>query len=213
MQDWRDYNMDIVISDLSKSYGEKIVLEGFSAIIPEKKMTFIMGPSGCGKTTLINILMGLVDKDNGTITGVPARKSAVFQEDRLCESFNAVSNVRLVCDNKVKNQEIILNLEKIGLNDHMLKPVIELSGGMRRRVALVRAIMAGSDIIFMDEPFKGLDEKTKEKTMQYVADNIGNKTVLIVTHDIDEANFLGGKIIEMEHSGSVTYYNYNSSID
>ena len=95
----------------------------------------------------------------------------------------------------------------------MLKPVIELSGGMRRRVALVRAIMAGSDIIFMDEPFKGLDEKTKEKTMQYVADNIGNKTVLIVTHDIDEANFLGGKIIEMEHSGSVTYYNYNSSID
>lgn len=205
--------MDIVISEISKSYGEKIVLDGFSTVIPKNKMTFIMGPSGCGKTTLINILMGLIQKDKGIVSGVPSHKSAVFQEDRLCESFNAVSNVRLVCDNKVKNQEIILNLEKIGLNDHMLKPVIELSGGMRRRVALVRAIMAGSDIIFMDEPFKGLDEKTKEKTMQYVADNIGNKTVLIVTHDIDEANFLGGKIIEMEHSGSVTYNNYNSSID
>jgi NitT/TauT family transport system ATP-binding protein len=207
MQDWRDYNMDIVISDLSKSYGEKIVLDGFSAVVPENKMTFIMGPSGCGKTTLINILMGLVNKDNGTITGVPLRKSAVFQEDRLCESFNAVSNVRLVCDNKIKNQEIIFNLEKIGLEGNILKPVIELSGGMRRRVAVVRAIMARSDIIFMDEPFKGLDDKTKAETMQYVAENTKNKTVIIVTHDIDEAKSLGRKIISMGSLDSIPYNN------
>ncbi|NLX63284.1 MAG: ABC transporter ATP-binding protein [Clostridiaceae bacterium] len=196
--------MDIVISGLSKRYGEKTVLKNFNAIIPEKKMTFIMGPSGCGKTTLINILMGLVEKDGGTITGVPLLKSAVFQEDRLCESFNAVSNVRLVCENKVKNKEIISHLERIGLEDNIFKPVIELSGGMRRRVAIVRAVLAKSDIIFMDEPFKGLDDKTKEKTMQYVVDNTRDKTVVIVTHDIDEANILGGKIINMEHLKTIS---------
>ncbi len=190
--------MDIVISGLSKRYGEKTVLENFNAVIPENKLTFIMGPSGCGKTTLINILMGLVEKDGGTITGVPLLKSAVFQEDRLCESFNAVSNVRLVCENKrVKNKEIIAHLERIGLENNILKPVVELSGGMRRRVAVVRAVLARSDIIFMDEPFKGLDDKTKEKTMQYVADNTKNKTVIIVTHDLNEADFLGGDIISM----------------
>jgi len=189
--------MDIVISGLSKRYGEKTVLKNFNAIIPEKKMTFIMGPSGCGKTTLINILMGLVEKDGGTITGVPLLKSAVFQEDRLIESFNAVSNVRLVCESRVKNKDIILHLEKIGLENNTSKPVIELSGGMKRRVAIVRAVLARSDIIFMDEPFKGLDDKTKERTMQYVADYTKNKTVIIVTHDKDEADFLGGDIIPM----------------
>jgi len=197
MPDWRDYSMDIVISGLSKRYGEKTVLKNFNAIIPEKKMTFIMGPSGCGKTTLINILMGLVEKDGGTITGVPLLKSAVFQEDRLIESFNAVSNVRLVCESRVKNKDIILHLEKIGLENNTSKPVIELSGGMKRRVAIVRAVLARSDIIFMDEPFKGLDDKTKERTMQYVADYTKNKTVIIVTHDKDEADFLGGDIIPM----------------
>lgn len=205
--------MDIVISELSKSYGDNIVLDEFSAVIPENKMTFIMGPSGCGKTTLISILMGLADMDSGTITGVPLLKSAVFQEDRLCESFNAVSNVRLACEKRTKNKEIISHLEKIGLKDNLYKPVIELSGGMRRRVAVVRAIMARSDIIFMDEPFKGLDDKTKAKTMQYVAENTKNKTVIIVTHDIDEANCLGGKIIAMKNLGSVSYNNNNSSID
>ncbi|MGI6123050.1 MAG: ATP-binding cassette domain-containing protein [Acetivibrionales bacterium] len=189
--------MSIVISELSKSFGENIVLNKFSANIPENKTTFIMGPSGCGKTTLINILMGLMREDSGAVTGLPTNKSAVFQEDRLCESFNAVSNVRLVCEKKIKDEEIYSHLAEIGLRDDLAKPVIELSGGMRRRVAVVRAILAKSDIIFMDEPFKGLDDNTKEKTMQYVADNTKNKTVIIVTHDIDEAKAIGGEIITM----------------
>ncbi|HHU89617.1 MAG TPA: ABC transporter ATP-binding protein [Clostridiaceae bacterium] len=205
--------MDIVISEISKSYGEKIVLDGFSTVIPKNKMTFIMGPSGCGKTTLINILMGLIQKDKGIVSGVPSHKSAVFQEDRLCESFNAISNVRLVCDSKVKTDEIILHLKKTGLQDNILKPVKELSGGMKRRVAVVRAVLAKSDIILMDEPFKGLDDNTKEKTMQYVAENTKNKTVIIVTHDIDEARSLGGKIINMGSLDSVPYNNYDPSID
>ena len=133
--------MDIVISEISKSFGENIVLNKFSANIPENKTTFIMGPSGCGKTTLINILMGLMREDSGAVTGLPTNKSAVFQEDRLCESFNAVSNVRLVCEKKIKDEEIYSHLAEIGLRDDS-KSCIELSGGMRRRVAVVRAILA-----------------------------------------------------------------------
>ncbi|NLB77638.1 MAG: ABC transporter ATP-binding protein [Clostridiaceae bacterium] len=189
--------MSIVISELSKSFGENIVLSDFSANILEHKTTFIMGPSGCGKTTLINILMGLIKEDSGITTGIPAHKSAVFQEDRLCESFNAVSNVRLVCDKKTKRDEIVSHLERIGLKDNLSKPVIELSGGMRRRVALVRAVLAKSEIIFMDEPFKGLDDETKKRTMKYVTDNTKNKTVIIVTHDTEEADYLGGEIINI----------------
>ncbi len=189
--------MDIVISGLTKSFGTNIVLKDFSAIIHEKRTTFIMGPSGCGKTTLINILMGFVTPDSGTICGVPDLKSVVFQEDRLCESFNAISNVRLVCDKKIKNSTIIEHLEKIGLKDSLSKPVSEFSGGMKRRVAIVRAILAKSEILFLDEPFKGLDTETKKTAMEYLKENTKGKTVIIVTHDMDEVKTFDGDIITL----------------
>jgi NitT/TauT family transport system ATP-binding protein len=188
--------MNIVISDLVKSFGDNLVLDRFSAEIKKGSITCFMGPSGCGKTTLINILMGLLEPDSGTITGVPHLKSAVFQEDRLCESFNAVSNVALVCGKKVAKDEIKTQLELIGIDDFE-KPVGEFSGGMKRRVAVVRAILAESDILFLDEPFKGLDEETKRKTMKYVKDNIGGRTVILVTHNIDEVEKFNGTLIKM----------------
>lgn len=189
--------MDIVISGLTKSFGSNIVLNGFSTIIREKRMTFIMGPSGCGKTTLINILMGIVIPDSGAISGVPTLKSAVFQEDRLCENFNAISNIRLVCDKKTKNETIAEHLEKIGLKGNLKKPVSEFSGGMKRRVAMVRAILAKSEILFLDEPFKGLDTETKKITMEYLKENTKGKTVIIVTHDMEEVKAFEGELIIM----------------
>lgn len=189
--------MDIVISGLTKKYGENLVLDGFKANIKANRTTFIMGPSGCGKTTLINILMGIVIPDSGTISGVPELKSAVFQEDRLCESFNAVSNVRLVCEKKIKNATIVEHLERIGLKGDLSKPVAEFSGGMKRRVAIVRAILAKSKILFLDEPFKGLDSETKKLAIEYLKDNTKGKTVIIVTHDIDEVKAFDGDIITM----------------
>jgi len=154
-----------------------------------------MGPSGCGKTTLLNILIGFIQKDSGEISDIPAKKSAVFQEDRLCESFNAVSNVRLVCKKNISNDEIRQNLGEIGLSESLDRPVSELSGGMRRRVAIVRAVLADADIIFMDEPFKGLDDTTKAGVIEYVLCKTRGKTVIIVTHSMDEARALGGDII------------------
>ncbi len=189
--------MYIVISGLVKKYGENIVFDGFDAKIEKNRTTFIMGPSGCGKTTLINILMGITTPDGGTISGVPALKSAVFQEDRLCESFSAISNVRLVCDKKIKNDTIIEHLKKIGLGDSLTKPVAEFSGGMKRRVAIVRAVLARSEILFLDEPFKGLDTETKKTAMEYLKENTKGKTVVIVTHDIEEVKALEGDLITL----------------
>ncbi|MDD4707021.1 MAG: ATP-binding cassette domain-containing protein, partial [Firmicutes bacterium] len=150
MRDWRVYNMDIVVSNLSKSFGTNHVLADFNAVFPEHGLTCLMGPSGCGKTTLLNILMGFICPDSGSVRGVPRLKSAVFQEDRLCENFNAVSNVKLVCDRRVDISKIVTHLENIGLKDSLDQPVSELSGGMKRRVAIVRSIFAKSDVLFLD---------------------------------------------------------------
>jgi NitT/TauT family transport system ATP-binding protein len=105
--------------------------------------------------------------------------------------------VRLACDRKVDKNTIISHLERIGLKGSLSKPVSELSGGMKRRVAIVRAMLAESDILFLDEPFKGLDDETKKTTMQYVKDNMGKRTVIMVTHDMDEVKALGGRLITM----------------
>lgn len=190
--------MNIVVSNLTKSFGENLVLDRFSATFPKHEATCIMGPSGTGKTTLLNILMGLWTPDSGTLSGVPYLKSAVFQEDRLCESFNAVSNVRLVCDKKVSKDQIISHLTSIGLKDSSGKPVSEYSGGMKRRVAIVRAMITHSDILFLDEPFKGLDDETKEKTMQYVKNNINGRTVIMITHNIEEVRAFNGHLITLQ---------------
>lgn len=189
--------MDIIVSNLSKSFGTNHVLVDFNAAFPEHELTCLMGPSGCGKTTLLNILMGFIRPDSGSIKGVPRLKSAVFQEDRLCEGFNAVSNVRFVCNRKADTKKIIAHLESIGLKGSLNQPVSELSGGMRRRVAIVRAILAKSDVLFFDEPFKGLDVDTKKDVMQYLKDNMKGRTVIMVTHDIDEVKALDGSLISM----------------
>ncbi|MGI6357928.1 MAG: ATP-binding cassette domain-containing protein [Bacillota bacterium] len=190
--------MDIAVSDLTKSFGSQLVLDRFSATFRGGKATCIMGPSGCGKTTLLNILMGLVQPDSGQIRGIEQRAmSAVFQEDRLCEGFNAISNVRLVSNRGIRHQQIIQHLEIVGLKDSLAKPVSELSGGMRRRVAIVRAMLAPSEIVFLDEPFKGLDEATKQATMRYVKDNTQTKTVIMVSHSLEEAREFGAQLIVM----------------
>lgn len=194
--------MDIIVSELSKSFGANLVLDRFSTVFQKHMLTSIMGSSGCGKTTLLNILMGLISPDSGTVSGVPRFKSAVFQEDRLCESFNAISNVRLVCDKSVNNDQIISHFESIGLKNCFTQPVRELSGGMKRRVAIVRAILAKSDILFLDEPFKGLDDETKKLTMEYVKENIMGRTTIMVTHSIEEARALSGQLLTMKGKDS-----------
>lgn len=189
--------MDIIVSELSKSYGQQKVLDRFSATFREGEVTCVMGPSGGGKTTLLNILLGLIPADSGSVDGMPARKSAVFQEDRLCESFSAYTNVQMVLGKDFDRNQIRLHLKEIGLGTEPGKPVKEYSGGMRRRVALVRAVLARSQVLFLDEPLKGLDDQTKENVIRYLKNHFEGRTVILVTHDRDEVEAFGATLVRL----------------
>ena len=189
---------DIKIENLYKAYGEKQVLNNFSAVIEHGKISCIMAPSGAGKTTLLRILMGMEKADRGKITGLENLKiRAVFQEDRLCEELDAVSNIRLV---KYKNNKKTVQdaLCKMGLTDIENKPVSTLSGGMKRRVSILRALLSDFDVLFLDEPLKGLDMHTKQMVLNEMKNYFENKTIIMITHEKDEAEFFGAKVIGIE---------------
>ena len=178
--------MDIVIENLKKRYNDKVVLNNFNYTFKDKTISFIMGASGVGKTTLIKILMGLVQADDGKVIGINNKKiSVVFQEDSLCENLSVLLNIKLVCEN-ISNLEIEKSLELLDLKDFMHKRVRELSGGMKRRIAIIRALLYDFDLLIMDEPFKGLDKETKIKVMDFVISKLENKSAIIITHDMDE---------------------------
>lgn len=193
--------MDIQIEHLDKAYGENQVLKDFSAVIPEGKTTCIMAPSGKGKTTLLNILLGLESYDRGRIRGLEGKKkSAVFQEDRLCENLSSRANIRMIREKKISRGSGFLKkmeegLEALELQEWGDQPVRKLSGGMKRRTAILRALLADWEILFMDEPFKGLDIETKKKVMEYVKNECLGKTVAFVTHDPEEAKEMGAEIL------------------
>ena len=179
--------MDIKVDHVSKAYGEQQILRDLCCVFPEGKTTCIRGRSGCGKTTLIRLLLGLDIPDKGKIEGISDRKiSAVFQEDCLCENLSAASNIRLVCTETISDRELEEAYKAVALQ----KPVRELSGGMRRRVSILRALLADSDCVIMDEPLRSLDEKTRTKTIDYILKKTEGKTLIFVTHEEQEAVWL-----------------------
>lgn len=189
---------DICIRNLSKSYGGKKVFENLNMTIRGGAVTCIMAPSGAGKTTLLRILTGLEKADSGVVTGLENKRfSAVFQEERLCENMTAQDNVRLVMPT-LSSQTIWQEMDRLGLGDCCAQLVSELSGGMRRRVSIVRALLAESDVLFLDEPFKGLDDVRKEQVMAYVREKTVGKTVIFVTHDRAEAAALADEVTALQ---------------
>lgn len=178
----------IVIEHLSKKYGEKKVLEDLNLVLEAGKTYTMAGPSGCGKTTFLRILMGLEKADSGTISGVPAKISAVFQENRLSESFSALDNVMLVMNSENQKETAAELLHALGLTDNLTKPVKTFSGGMKRRVALARALAADYDLLILDEPFTGLDAQNRELAIKVIEEYTKNKTVLLVSHDIIDSD-------------------------
>ena len=181
----------ILLEHISKSYAETVVFRDFSARLPLGETSVITGVSGGGKTTLLRLILGLEMPDAGAITGVPTRRAVVFQEDRLCPQLTALENVLLVAGRK-REREARDMLARLGLGESLAVPAAELSGGMRRRCALARALCAEFDLLALDEPFKGLDEANRRAAMDAVRALSGDKTVLLVTHDAAEAEFFGG---------------------
>ena len=188
---------DIVLREISKSFGDRQVLRHLDYTFPADRITCVQGPSGQGKTTLLKIVAGLEKPDAGSISGVPEKVAFVFQEDRLCEDFSAVANIRLVCGKRLTRDQIEDHLRQVGLSAQMYQPVREFSGGMKRRVAVARAVCFGADLLLMDEPFKGLDGPLRRQVMDYVTRNTSGKTVICVTHEDAEAAYFASQVLNL----------------
>lgn len=189
--------MNVNAKNITKSFGNEKILDNFSYSFKEFATTAVIGQSGCGKTTLLSVLMGLLPPDSGEVT-CPKPISAVFQEDRLCENLTVSANIRLVTGKRYSDAEIIGKLAEIGLEGCKNKRAGELSGGMKRRVALLRALLAEYEVLFMDEPFKGLDSETKNAVMAFCRKEMRGKTVIFVTHDMRECELLADEIVRLK---------------
>lgn len=193
-------NNILMIKEITKSYGKHKVLENISFIINESERICIYGKSGIGKTTLLRIIAGLEKADSGEITFM-GKVSMVFQEDRLLENTDVYTNLYCVLGSRFDKAEADMHLKEVGLEGAGNKIVSELSGGMKRRVAIVRCMMKSSEIILLDEPFKGLDTILKDNIIRYVVKYLNGRAVIMVTHDISEAEKIQAKIIEIKNLG------------
>lgn len=193
-------NNILMIKEITKSYGKQKVLENISFNLNESERICIYGKSGIGKTTLLRIIAGLEKADSGKITFV-GKVSMVFQEDRLLENTDVYTNLYCVLGSRFDKAEVDMHLKEVGLEGAGNKIVSELSGGMKRRVAIVRCMMKSSEIILLDEPFKGLDTILKDNIIRYVVKYLNGRAVIMVTHDISEAEKIQAEIIEIKNLG------------
>ena len=183
--------------NISKSFGNTVVLDDFSYKF-DRGVYVLSEPSGAGKTTLLRILCGLEVADSGTVSKSPQAKTVMmFQEGRLLENLSVRANIMLAI--KAHSQEQKQNAREritealcaVGLEGTENKPVSELSGGQKRRVALLRTLLADADILLFDEPLKGLDEALKQQVIGFVKPFVESKIVIWVTHTPEEVKLLG----------------------
>ena len=184
------------IEHIYKSFGSQAVLQDVSFPL-DIGVTCLMAPSGSGKTTLLRILLGLESPDSGAIHDAPARWGVLFQEDRLLEHLNAMENLRFAIGPALDIEAAEALLRRLGLSAEGTKPAKDYSGGMKRRLALARALLAPSDALVLDEPFTGLDEENREICLQIIAEAARKKPVLLVTHEAEDAKALHAAVIRL----------------
>ncbi len=195
----------ITLDKINKRYDDKLVLDDLNLSFEAGKCTAIMAPSGQGKTTLINIIAGLTKADSGVLSfSNKPFFSVVFQEDRLIDNTDIATNIIYRSPNLHDSSESLgasesleVELNRIGISDSIYTKISSLSGGMKRRISLLRALTTPSNVLILDEPFKGLDDELKLAVMEYVKEKSHDKTVLLITHDIEEANFFTDRIINL----------------
>ena len=180
----------ILIDHLTKRYGDKIVLDDFFMTVQEGEKLAIMGESGRGKTTLLRIIAGLEQSESGVLDGFSKEDVAyVFQEPRLFDSFSVLRNLTMVSmlPHKEAEKRARELLSCVGLATDAEKYPDQLSGGMKQRLSLARAFMVDRPILLLDEPFSALDQETKSSMIRFVKEYAKNKTVILVTHDRNDA--------------------------
>ena len=188
----------LTIEHLTKQFGEKTLFRDLCLTVDGPAV--LWAPSGWGKTTLLRILMGLDTPTAGRVRGV-GRAAAVFQEDRLCPQLTALQNVTLVLPGSEKQykKQIEADFQQLGMDTAALAlPAARLSGGQKRRTALLRALWAPSDTLLLDEPFTGMDPDTLAAAAALLRTRCGTEPVLLATHDREAIRLLGWPVIELE---------------
>ncbi len=189
----------IAVENLTKSFGENTLFSHLSFTVPAGQISAICGPSGCGKTTLFRLLCGLETPDEGTIL-IPddCKLAYVFQEPRLLPHATVYQNLAMLYDDRsVAKAAIPQWLQRVGMAGCEDLYPHELSGGMKSRVSLARALCVEPDILLLDEPFNGLDEATKDEMIALVKQYTEGKTALIITHQKEELEKLDAIEIEI----------------
>lgn len=208
------------IRNLKKSYDGNIILQDINLNIEEGEIVSILGPSGCGKTTLLNLILGLTDADEGEIlfdgediTGLPMERrgfNIVFQDYALFPNLNVYRNITYGLRNNPEVsslREVEELIDLLGLREHLHKRIEQLSGGQKQRVALARTMVMKPKILLLDEPLSALDgvikESIKDKIRQIARDY--RLTTIIVTHDPEEALTLSDKVL-IVNQGQISQY-------
>lgn len=197
------------INNINLSYNNNIIFKNFSISLHINKINIILGSSGCGKTSLLNIIAKKIESP-----------SFVYQEPRLLNHLNAYENINYILKDKIKNKNIRDKTIKEALTitnliDNIHSKPNELSGGMKQRLSLARALAYNSDFLLMDEPLQGQDIKRKKELLDIIK-NIQiktNKTIIYVTHDISEALILGDYIYILSKNNNSTNLIFQTKLE
>ena len=198
----------IELQNIQKSYNGRVVIENLSLTVAFGQRIALTAPSGCGKTTLLHIIAGLVKPDGGSVSGYRFDDICMlFQEVRLFSRFTALENVMAVLkgsrmEKKEKAMQWLAKVELAPEDMHKLPDM--LSGGQQQRVALARALAAECPIVLLDEPFKGLDADTKKQIYSLADKVLAGKTLLLVTHDPEDATALGCEVLRFTEGMRLT---------
>jgi NitT/TauT family transport system ATP-binding protein len=190
----------IEVAGICKSFCEKRVLENVNMRFDDGRIYCLMGESGIGKTTLLRIIMGLEKPDSGSVRADAGRFAAVFQEDRLIKDETPIENILLVTKGQKhfgKRAEIAEAVSDLLPAECLDKNVGDLSGGMKRRVALARAMLSCGSAVLLDEPFTGLDDETRVRAIHFIQSCQNGRTVIAVTHNAEDARLLGADILSL----------------
>ena len=186
------------IDGLEKRFGEKVLFRSLSLTVDGPAV--LWAPSGWGKTTLLRILMGLEAPTAGAVQGA-GRVSAVFQEDRLCPQLTALQNVLLVLPGAGERYApaVTADFARLGMDAAALAlPAAKLSGGQKRRTALLRALWAPGDTLLLDEPFTGMDPAALQASIALLRERVEGRPVLLATHDRAAIDALGWPMLELQ---------------
>ena len=210
---------DIIFKNFSFSYPDKEIYKNFNAVFFGGKINVVLGASGVGKTTLLNALTGLSGFD-GEIENMPKNVSYIFQSDRLVKTISVEKNLDFVLKNaipdKTARKNAIYDMAKLlEISDVLKKLPTEISGGQAQRVQMARAFLYPSEVMLLDEPFKGLDVSLKTRLIKKFLELWGRdgRTVVLVTHDVYDALLMGDKVFVLSGSPADIVYETELTVE